>query len=176
MINNPIINAIVQRRSVKSYLPTQIKDEELDTVLVAGTYAPTGMNKQSPQIVAIQDANIIKSLSSMNAAVMGNFPGDPFYGAPTVVVVFGNPEVRTWLEDASLVAGNMLNAAHAIGLGGCWIHRAKEVFATPEGQVMMRQWGVPEHFVGVANIVLGYQDQPAKPRIARRDDYIIKIK
>lgn len=175
-MENNIIQSLVERRSVKSYLKKQITDEELDTVLSAATYAPTGMNRQSPVMVAVQNAETIAMLSRLNAKAMNNYEGDPFYGAPTVVVIFGNPEILTWMEDACLVAGNMLNAAHAVGLGSCWIHRAKPVFESAEGKALMKAWGVPESFVGVANIILGYQDQPAKPRTSRKDDYIIKIR
>lgn len=176
MIDNGIIKSLIERRSVKSYLNKQISDEELDTILTAATYAPTGMNRQSPTIVAIQDAETIATLSKLNARVMNNYDGDPFYGAPTVVVIFGNPEILTWMEDACLVAGNMLNAAHAVGLGGCWIHRARQVFESAEGKDLMKAWGIPESYVGVANVILGYQDQPAKPRIARREGYIVKVR
>lgn len=175
MNKNAVIESLIERRSVKSYKAQQISDQELDIVLEAATYAPTGMNKQSPIMVVVQDAELIAKIAKLNARVM-NFDGDPFYGAPTVVIVFGNTEILTWMEDATLVAGNLLNAAHAIGLGSCWIHRARQVFEMPDGIELKKQWGIPESFIGVANIILGYQDQPAKPRGARKENYIIKIK
>lgn len=175
MNKNAVIESLIERRSVKSYKAQQISDQELDIVLEAATYAPTGMNKQSPIMVVVQDAELIAKIAKMNAQVM-NFDGDPFYGAPTVVIVFGNTEILTWMEDATLVAGNLLNAAHAVGLGSCWIHRGRQVFEMPEGIELKKQWGVPESYTGVANIILGYQDQPAKPRGARKENYIIKIK
>ena len=112
------------RRSVKKYRPDQITKNELIQVLEAGMNAPTGMNRQSPVMVAVQDPETVKQLSSMNAAVMG-VSSDPFYGAPTVIVVLADSTVPTYLYDGSLVMGNLLNAAHALGLGACWIHRAK---------------------------------------------------
>ncbi|MCQ2298929.1 MAG: nitroreductase family protein [Bacteroidales bacterium] len=176
MIDNPIIKSLCERRSVKSYKPEQIADEQLDTILEAATYAPTGRNAMSPVMVVVQDAELLAKIEKLNAVAIGDPGSHPFYGAPTVVVVFGNPEYSHWMEDASLVAGNLLNAAHAVGVGGCWIHRARPVFETPEGKAMMRAWGVPENFIGVANCILGYQDAPAKPRVARKEGYVIKAR
>lgn len=162
------------RRSIKSYKPDQITDAELGVVLEAGTYAPTGRNSQSPIIVAVQNPDIRNKLAKANAAVMGA-SSDPFYGAPTVVVVFADSEHHTGFEDACLVAGNILNAAHAIGLGACWIHRAREVFDSDFGKGLMKEWGIPERYVGVANCILGYAEQipPTRPR---KENYIIKVK
>ena len=126
------------RRSVKKYRPDQITKNELIQVLEAGMNAPTGMNRQSPVMVAVQDPETVKQLSSMNAAVMG-VSSDPFYGAPTVIVVLADSTVPTYLYDGSLVMGNLLNAAHALGLGACWIHRAKEVFALEEGKKLLKK-------------------------------------
>lgn len=172
MKDNPTINNLITRRSVKSYQPEQIKKEELDAILMAGTYAPTGMNKQSPVMVAVQDPILLHQLSQMNAQLLGT-ENDPFYGAPTVVVIFGNPEMPTWMEDACLVAGNLMNAAHSLGIGSCWIHRARPMFESEDGRKIMKQWGIPETMIGVANIILGYQKEAPKPRIERKADYII---
>lgn len=179
MISNPVITALKERRSVKSYFPKQISNEELETILDAAQYAPTGMNKQSPVMVVVQDKETIDQLDRMNAEIMNltDMPDyRPFYGAPTLVIVFGNPIIHTWLEDATLVAGNLLNAAHSIGVGGCWIHRARQMFETEEGKALMNKWGVPEGLIGVANCILGYQDASAKPRVARKENYVIWAK
>lgn len=173
MKNLEALNSLYTRRSIKSYKAEQISKEELDAILKAGTYAPTGRGKQSPVIVVVQDRETVKKLSRMNAEILGG-EGDPFYGAPTVLVVFGNPEHPTWMEDGSLVMGNMLNAAHFIGIGGCWIHRAKQMFETEEGKQLMRQWGVPENHIGIANCILGYEDNPPKPQAERKEGYIIR--
>lgn len=162
------------RRSIKKYKPEQISDSELDLVLEAATYAPTGRNSQSPIIVAVQDPDTVKALSVANADVLG-MSSDPFYGAPTVVIVFADSAHHTGFEDACLVAGNILNAAHAIGLGSCWIHRAREVFETEFGKELMRRWGVPERYVGVANCILGYAAEIPATR-PRKENYIIKVK
>lgn len=164
---------LLTRRSVRKYSDRPVEDEKLDKVLTAGLYAPTGMNNQAPVLVAIRDKATRDKLSRMNAAVMGA-SGDPFYGAPCVIVVLSDPERMTWVEDGSLVLGNLMNAAHSLGLGSCWIHRAKECFDTPEGKALLRAWGVPENYRGVGNCILGYaaEEPEAKPRKSGR---IIKI-
>ena len=164
---------LLTRRSVRKYTDRQVEDEKLDKVLTAGLYAPTGMNNQAPILVAVRDKETRDKLSRMNAAVMGA-SGDPFYGAPCVIVVLSDPERMTWVEDGSLVLGNLMNAAHSLGLGSCWIHRAKECFDTPEGKALLRAWGVPESYRGVGNCILGYaaEEPEAKPRKSGR---IIKI-
>lgn len=164
---------LLTRRSVRKYTDRQVEDEKLDKVLTAGLYAPTGMNNQAPVMVAVRDKETRDRLSRMNAAVMGA-SGDPFYGAPCVIVVLSDPERMTWVEDGSLVLGNLMNAAHSLGLGSCWIHRAKECFDTPEGKALLRAWGVPENYRGVGNCILGYaaEEPEAKPRKSGR---IIKI-
>lgn len=164
---------LLTRRSVRKYTDRQVEDEKLDKVLTAGLYAPTGMNNQAPILVAVRDKETRDKLSWMNAAVMGA-SGDPFYGAPCVIVVLSDPERMTWVEDGSLVLGNLMNAAHSLGLGSCWIHRAKECFDIPEGKALLRAWGVPENYRGVGNCILGYaaEEPEAKPRKSGR---IIKI-
>lgn len=164
---------LLTRRSVRKYSDRPVEDEKLDKVLTAGLYAPTGMNNQAPILVAVRDKATRDKLSRMNAAVMGA-SGDPFYGAPCVIVVLSDPERMTWVEDGSLVLGNLMNAAHSLGLGSCWIHRAKECFDTPEGKALLRAWGVPENYRGVGNCILGYaaEEPEAKPRKSGR---IIKI-
>ena len=161
------------RRSIKSYKPDPIPDDLLDEILEAGTYAPTGRNAQSPVIVAVKNPEVIKEIAKANAAVMG-MTTDPFYGAPTLVVVFADSEHHTGFEDACLVAGNILNAAHAVGVGSCWIHRAKEVFSSDFGKALMKKWGIAEKYVGVANCILGYPKEipPTRPR---KENYIIKV-
>lgn len=164
---------LLTRRSVRKYSDRPVEEEKLDKVLTAGLYAPTGMNNQLPVLVAVRDKATRDKLSRMNAAVMGA-SGDPFYGAPCVIVVLSDPERMTWVEDGSLVLGNLMNAAHSLGLGSCWIHRAKECFDTPEGKALLKKWGVPENYRGVGNCILGYaaEEPEAKPRKSSR---IIKI-
>lgn len=170
---NDTLQTLKSRCSAKSYLPDQVPDALLDQVLEAGLYAPSGMNGQKVCSVAVRDKETRNLLARLNAGIMG-FDKDPFYGAPCVIVVLADPNHRTWVEDGSLVLGNMLNAAFSLGLGCCWIHRAKEVFDLPEGKALLRKWGLPEHFRGVGNCILGYAAAaPAvKPRL---DGRILKV-
>ena len=164
-----------ERRSCRAYQPKQIGEEELNAILEAGTYAPTGMGRQSPVIVAVQDPETRNALSRMNAAVMGR-DGDPFYGAPTVVVVLADPEIGTYLYDGVLVMGNLMNAAQAVGVDSCYIFRAKEIFETAEGKALLRKWGIPERYVGIGNCILGYgAEGGTKEAAPRKANYIVRV-
>lgn len=172
---NQTLQDLRNRRSVRQFKAEQIEDALLDAVLEAGTYAPTGMNRQSPLMVAVQNKDTIEQLRRMNAAVMGNSDIDPFYGAPTVVVVFADKNVRTYREDGSLVIGNLCNAAYTLGLGSCWIHRAKEEFESEEGKELKKQWGVGDEYEGIGHCILGYPASIPETK-PRKEGYIIKIK
>lgn len=171
---NEAMNNLLTRRSVRKYKPDQITDAELNAVLEAGLYAPTGMGAQKTIMVAVRDKETRDLLSRLNAQVMGNPNAEPFYGAPCVVVVLSSTERFTWLEDGSLVMGNMMNAANAMGLGSCWIHRAAQVFETPEGKELLEKWGVPADYKGVGNCILGYADDTPAPK-PRAEGRIIKV-
>jgi nitroreductase len=166
------LETLKTRRSVRAFRAEQVREEDLQAILEAGTYAPTGRNLQSPKMVVLQDPETIARVSKLNAAVMG-VDKDPFYGAPTVIVVLADMNCHTWVEDGSLVMGNLMNAAHAVGVAGCWIHRAREVFASEEGKALLREWGIPEQYAGVGNYILGYCDGPYPAVRPRKDDYIV---
>lgn len=171
---NEAYRNLLERRSIRKYDSRPVPDDLLDAVLTAGIHAPSGMNTQGVRLVAVRDPETIALMSRLNAAVM-NATSDPFYGAPCVVVVLADPEIYGgWVEDGSLAMGNMMNAAHALGLGSCWIHRARQVFDAPEGKALLKQWGLPEHLRGVGNCILGFADEDpaAKPRLEGR---IVKI-
>ncbi|HJD33545.1 MAG TPA: nitroreductase [Candidatus Mediterraneibacter tabaqchaliae] len=166
-----------ERRSIRAYRPEQIKEEELQKILEAGTYAPTGMGMQSPKIIVVQDQETRDYLSKLNARVMGDEGADPFYGAPTVLVVLASKERPTCVEDGSLVMGNLMNAAHAVGVGSCWIHRAREVFGSEEGKELLKKWGVEGDYIGVGHCILGYPADGAVPEAKpRKDDYIVYVR
>lgn len=154
---NETIKNLTERRSCKSYLPEHITREELDAILAAGLQAPSGMNRQSARFVAVQDDETVALLSRLNAAVLGAAT-DPFYGAKDVIVVLAKKE-GTYLYDGSLAMGNFLNAAWSLGVGACWIHRAKEVFDSPEGKALLKKWGVTENVEGIGFCVLGRTDK-----------------
>lgn len=172
---NSTLEDLKSRRSCRTYKPEQISDAALESVLEAGTYAPTGMGKQSPVIVAVQDPAVIALMSKLNAAVMG-VDFDPFYGAPTVLVVFAPKTAPTGIEDGCLVMGNLLNAAAALGLGSCWVHRAKEVFTTDDGKALLERWGLSEEYVGIGNCILGYRADEAPTPAPRKENYVIHVK
>lgn len=171
---NETLQTLKNRRSVRAYLPKQIKEEELQQILEAGIYAPTGMGAQSPIMVVVQDKETISYLSKLNAEVMGS-TSDPFYGAPTVIIVLADKNRGTCVEDGSLVIGNMMNAAASLGVGSCWIHRAKEVFESSEGKELLKQWGIHGDYIGVGNCILGYADGELPAAKPRKENYIYRV-
>jgi nitroreductase len=176
-MDNDILKALRERRSVRQFKAEQITDEELKAVLEAGAFAPTAMGRQDPWIVAVQNPEIVAQLLRMNAEVLG-MEGNPYYGAPTIVLVFGSRPDK-WpnaVYDGSLVLGNMMNAAHAIGLGSCWINREREMFDTPEGQELMQHFGLPEGLMGVGALSLGYPAKPLPPARPRKENYYRIVK
>lgn len=164
------------RRSIRAYRTEQVSDEQLEKIMRAATYAPTGMGRQSPKIVVVQNPEVLARIERMNAAVMGRPDGHPFYGAPTVAIVFADSTIGTYLADGNLVIGNLLNAAHAVGVDSCYIYRAKEVFASDEGKELMKEWGLDEKYVGIGNCLLGYAAAEAAAPAPRKDDYIVYVR
>ena len=169
------LEIIRTRRSCRSYKPEQITDDQLNLVLEAGTYAPTSRGLQSPFIVAVQNKELLNRLAKMNAEVMG-VTTNPYYDAPPYILVFVPEDAPNGVQDASLVLENMMLAAHAQGLGSCWIHREREMFATEEGKELMAQWGLPEGLVGIGALSLGYPDGEPFPAKPRKEGYTRVIK
>ncbi len=167
---------LLTRRSVRQYTAEVPPMEVIEEICKAGTYAPTGMNRQSPIIIAVTNKELRDSLSRMNARVMGNDSIDPFYGAPVVLVVLADKNVHTCVEDGSLVMGNLMNAAHAKGLGSCWIHRAREVFETEEGKQILKDLGIEGDYVGVGNCILGYTDGEYPEAKPRKENWVYWVK
>lgn len=168
---NEVLEAIRTRRSIKKYKPDLPEQALIEQVAQAGTYAASGMNAQSPIILAVTNKALRDRLSALNAAVLGG-SGDPFYGAPAVLVVLADKARPTRIYDGSLVMGNMMLAAHALGLGSCWIHRAKEVFESDEGKAILEELGVEGEYEGIGNLVLGYADGEAPAAKPRKEGYI----
>lgn len=171
---NEVIRSMIERRSCRKFQDRQVDEAALQEILEAGTYAASGMGRQSPILVAVQDPEQVALLSKLNAAVMGS-DKDPFYGAPMVVVVLADSDVRTCIEDGSLVIGNLMLAASTLGVASCWIHRAREVFASEEGKRLMAQWGVPEGYIGVGHCILGYRDGEKPEPPARKPGRILRV-
>lgn len=168
------IQTLLTRRAVRSYTSEMPSRALIDQIVEAGTYAPTGMGNQSPIILAVTNKAVRDQLARLNAAVMGRTE-DPFYGAPVVLVVLADRRYPTYQYDGALVMGNLLNAAHALGLGSCWVHRAKEVFETPEGKALLKQLGVEGDFVGIGNCIVGYAAGDYPQPKARKPHYVYHI-
>ena len=166
---------LLTRRSVRKYKPDMVPQEKLDKILEAGTYAATGMGRQSPIILAVTDKAMRDRLSKMNAAIMGE-DSDPFYGAPVVLVVLADKNVPTYIYDGSLVMGNLMNAAHAEGIASCWIHRAKEEFNSPEGKQILQDLGITSDYEGIGHCILGYADGDEPAAKPRKENYVYSVK
>lgn len=172
-MNNEILKNIKTRRSIRKYKPRQITEDELRAVLEAGTYAPSGRGLQSPVLVVVQDEATMAQIVKMNAAVMGT-DSNPYYGAPTVILVLAPTDRTTWLEDGSCALDTMMLAAHSIGLASCWIHREREMFETEEGKALMKKWGIPENYAGIGALALGYADCQLPQPPQRKEGRIIR--
>ncbi|MBR0472924.1 MAG: nitroreductase [Methanosphaera sp.] len=175
------IDVLKTRRSVKKFNDKQVSREDLNTILEAAVNAPSGMNAQSPKILVLQRKDIIKRFSEWNKSfypkeVLDNLPEDfdPFYNASTLIIVLADKNIPTYVEDASLVIGNLLNAASSIGLGSCWIHRAREEFDSLQGKELLKVWDLSEDYVGVGHVVLGYpaDDFVVSDKIIK-DDFVV---
>ena len=171
---NEVLKNIATRRSVKAYKPDMPPQELIDQVVEAGTHAPTGMNRQSPIIIEVTDKTVRDKLSKMNADVMGA-KMDPFYGAPVVLVVLADKSVGTYMYDGSLVMENLMLAANAVGLGSCWIHRAKEEFESEEGKELLKKWGIEGDYEGIGHCVLGYATEELPKAKPRKENYVYYV-
>ena len=174
-MNNEVLQNIRTRRSCRAYTAQPVEPEKLKAILEAGTWAASGHGWQAAKIVVLQDAAEIAELERMNAAVLGNPAAHPFYGAPVVCVVLTDPERNTCVEDGALVMGNLMLAAHSLGIASCWIHRAREVFASAEGKALLQQWGVEGEWIGIGHCILGYAAEPEKPAAPRLEGRIVRI-
>lgn len=170
---NQTLRTLKERRSIRDYKKEQISDEQLNQILEAGMYAPSGMGKQPAIMVVVQDEKMVKKLSEMNAKVMGS-TDDPFYGAPTVIIVLADADRYTYIEDGSLVMGNLMNAAYSVGVDSCWIHRSKQMFESEDGKALLKEWGIEGNYVGIGNCILGYRNCEYPEPKPRKEGYIIR--
>lgn len=174
------LDVIRTRRSVRKFKPDAIPEDVLDAVLEAGTWAPTGMGRQSPVILCVTDKAVRDELARMNREIMEaygmgvNRGMDPFYGAPVVCVVLADAQAPTGRDDGNLVIENMLLAAADLGLGACYIYRAKEEFERPEGKEILKKAGIQGDYAGVGHVILGYPDMSPKAA-PRKEHYIYKL-
>ena len=173
---NEVLNAIKTRRSIKKYNKEKAVPEELiDLVLEAGTFAPTGKNRQAPIIIAVMDKEKRDKLARMNAEILGT-EIDTFYGAPVIISVLSDRSINTHLYDGSCVLENMMLAAHSLGLGACWIHRAREMYDSIEGKEFLKELGIEGDYEGIGNLALGYLEGDYPVTRPRKENYIYKVK
>ncbi len=169
-----VLETIKTRRSIRKFKPDMIPKDLLEKIIEAGTYAATGMGKQSPIILAITKKELRDQLSEWNAKIMGT-DTDPFYGAPVVLVVLANKERPTAVYDGSLVMGNLMLEAHALGIGSCWIHRAKEEFESEEGKELLKSLGIEGDYEGIGHCVLGYVDGEYPKAPERKENWVYYV-
>ncbi len=174
MINEALLEALEERRSVKKFKSEMVPMDDIEKIVNAGLYAASGMGKQSPIIIEVTDKATRDQLSKMNAKILGR-DTDPFYNAPVVLVVLADKSVPTHVYDGSLVLGNMMLASHALGLGSCWIHRAKEEFESEEGKKLLEKLGVKGEYEGIGHLVVGYPDVSGLKAVPRKENRVYKI-
>ena len=171
---NTVIENMITRRSCRGYKPDMIPEDILEEIIKAGTYAATGMGKQSPVILAVTNPEVRRKLSEVNAEIMG-VDSDPFYGAPVVLVVLAEKSRPTHVYDGSLVMGNMMLAAHSLNLGSIWIHRAKEEFELPEYKQLLKEIGVEGEWEGIGHCAVGYIDGEIPVATKRKEHRVFWI-
>lgn len=185
-MNQAALDNMKARRSCRAFLPDMPDKELVAAVCEAGTWAPTGHGKQSPLIVAVTNRQLRDRLSAMNARIWNELKAqrgekplegfDPFYGAPVVLIVLADRKVPTYFHDGCAVLANLANAANAVGLGSCWIHRAREVFETEEGKQILKDLGIEGDYVGIGNCILGYTDGEYPEAKPRKENWVYWVK
>ena len=172
---NEAISNILSRRSTKCFKADMIPDSDLDLILEAGKSAPTGRGRQSPIILAITNKELRDKISKMNAEIMGA-DLDPFYGAPVIFVVLADRQVPTYIYDGALVMENMMLCANALGIGSCWIHRAREEFDSEQGKQILASLGIEGDYEGIGHLALGYANSEPSPAKPRKKNYVYYVK
>ena len=173
---NPVLEAMKTRRSIRKFKPDMVEQEKIDQIVEAGLYAASGMGKQATKIIIVKNKAFRDKLSAINGKILGQPEGvDPFYGAPVVLIVLADKDWFTGIYDGSLVMGNMMLAAHTLGVGSCWIHRAKEEFEIPEYKELLRSLGIEGNWEGIGHCILGYADGEEPVAAPRKDHRVYTI-
>lgn len=174
---NETLKVLETRRSCRNFKPDMISEEELQKIIKAGTYAPTGMGKQSPLIIAVTNKELRDQIAEENRKIGGWKEGfDPFYGAPVILIVLANKACPTYVYDGSLVLGNLMNAAESLGVASIWIHRAKEEFNSEFGKKILADLGIEGEYEGIGHCALGYAAEAPKEAAARKENYAYYVK
>ena len=170
---NETLKVLETRRSCRNFKPDMVKDDDLKAIIKAGTYAATGMGKQSPLIIAVTSKELRDEISEENRKIGGWGEGfDPFYGAPVILIVLANKDIPTYVYDGSLVMGNLMNAAESLGIASIWIHRAKEEFESDFGKALLAKLGIEGDYEGIGHCALGYAAEPSNDPAPRKDNYV----
>ena len=173
---NETLKVMENRRSCRNFdLEKAVSEADIQAIVKAGTYAASGMGKQSPIILAVTNKELRDKISAENAKIMG-VAIDPFYGAPVILIVLADKNVPTHVYDGSLVMGNLMNAAESLGLGSIWIHRAKEEFASDFGKKILADLGIEGEYEGIGHCAIGYAAAPAKEAAPRKENYVYYVK
>ena len=173
---NETLKVLETRRSCRNFKPDMVKEDELKAIIKAGTYAATGMGKQSPIIIAVTDKKVRDEISAENRKIGGWDEGfDPFYGAPVILIVLAKKDVFTHVYDGALVMGNLMNAAESLGVASIWIHRAKEEFESDFGKEILKNLGIEDEYEGIGHCALGYAAEPSKAPAPRKEGYVYYI-
>jgi len=173
---NETLKVLETRRSCRNFDSSKaVSDEDIKAIVKAGTYAASGMGKQSSVIIVVTNKEVRDRLSIENAKVMGS-ENDPFYGAPVILVVLANKAVGTYKYDGSLVMGNLMNAAESLGINSIWIHRAKEVFESDYGKQLLTELGIEGDYEGIGNCAIGYAKAPVNAPAPRKENYVYYVK
>ena len=174
---NNIMEAMKTRRSIRKFLDKMVPEAQLEEIIQTGLYAASSRNRQATKIVSVTNSVICQQLRELNRKAWGKPEGiDPFYGAPVILVVLADRTFPNGVYDGSLVMGNLMLAAHALGVGSCWIHRAREVFDTAEGKQLLVQWGIEGDYEGIGHCALGYIDGVVPGNIPRKPNRVVYIK
>ena len=173
---NPVLEAIKTRRSIRKFKADMVEGDKIDQIVEAGLYAASGMGKQSTKIIVVKNKEFRDKLSAINGKIMGQPAGaDPFYGAPVVLIVLTDKDWFTGIYDGSLVMGNLMLAAHSLGVGSCWIHRAKEEFEMPEYRELLKTLGIEGNWEGIGHCILGYTEGAEPTASPRKENRVYTI-
>ncbi len=173
---NDTLKVLETRRCCRNFKPDMVSEDDLKAIVRAGTYAATGMGKQSPLIIAVTDKTMRDEISEANRKIGGWDEGfDPFYGAPVILIVLAKKDIPTHVYDGSLVMGNLMNAAESLGVNSIWIHRAKEEFESDFGKNILAKLGISDEYEGIGHCALGYAAEPVKDPVPRKDNYVYYI-
>ena len=174
---NAILENMKTRRSIRKFKPDAVPQEMLDQIIEAGIFAASARNGQSAIVIQVTEPALRNKIADMNREIGGWEKGfDPFYGAPAMLIVLAKTECAQRVHDGSLVMGNLMLAAHALGLGSCWIHRAKEEFESDWGREFLKSLGIDEAYEGIGHCALGYIDGASPEPPARKPNRVFYVK